>query len=627
VNKPITIKTVIGQTIGGGLLILEQIGTGGMGSVFKARDLHLDTIVAVKIVRSVTDGVKPMLRLQQESKALAELEHANIVSVKTFGLDPRLGAYLVMEYIDGIDLGSYLKLNGALDEDRFRTIFLPICHALAYIHSHNILHRDIKPSNIMLVSTDDNKIVPKLVDLGLVKKFDVTEQFQKLTSTGAIIGSVNYMSPEQCRADELDARSDLYSLACTMHESISGNVPFASESLIHTIYSHANETLPPLEGDKLAYISLILQRCTAINPDDRLPSVDQMRQYLENRKLPEPLAVAAASKKPPLFTASTLRMSLFAIVFCAVLAATFTWWLSTGHSPFSGKSPIPQLKEVEEAGRKGDYKLMDQGWRQMNTNGHELNQAMETALCDICVQQIQNNANSHKSADFMRILLSHTRKDAPANSNDTAYQPRPDFITSRIGRLLSLGALKESDDIINDELKVSRNYPLSLSVCHRLKAQIYQRQNKPDKVQPEMDTAETLARQAIDGDIDINAQYAHTVLFYNRLANVNLALERKDPHAALALIQGWLAKYEDEERSEKTATMLDEQGKSLLELGDKASVLAAKQSFEKAIPLAQERIKHIDLNARLEIQQVIDDCKQQLMKLKLLDQAAPKPNH
>ena len=230
--------------------IIELLGKGGMSLVYKARQKQLDRIVAVKVLSKMAvrgeDGIK---RFQKEAKLTSTLDHPNIVKTISFGVSKDGQPYLVMEYLEGLSLADELKQNGRLKLQKFKDVFLPALSALGQAHQAGLVHRDIKPGNIMICRTDTGAETVKLVDFGIAKVFGEGEsETQELTKSGAVMGSPAYMSPEQCQGKPLDGRSDLYSMACVMYETLSGEPPFSGDSLLEVMQKHSVEP-PPTVSD------------------------------------------------------------------------------------------------------------------------------------------------------------------------------------------------------------------------------------------------------------------------------------------------------------------------------------------------------------------------------------------
>ncbi len=216
--------------------IVQVIGKGGMGVVYKAHDMTLDRDVALKMISPDHSGDSVFLRrFRSEAKSLAQIQNANIVSLYAFR-ETAQGFCIIMEYVEGETLGSVLKKQGPLPLPRVLNIFRQILTALNDAHQAGVIHRDIKPGNIMLKRND----VVKITDFGLAKM----NSDERVTSTGSIAGTPGYTSPEQLRGEKLDGRTDLWSVGVMMYEALSGHLPFRGEHPMALGYCILNE--PPL---------------------------------------------------------------------------------------------------------------------------------------------------------------------------------------------------------------------------------------------------------------------------------------------------------------------------------------------------------------------------------------------
>lgn len=226
--------------------LLDVIAEGGMSRVYRARQVRLDRIVAVKVLsKAIISGDESIKRFQQEAKFTSELKHPNIIQIVSFGLCNDGQAYLVMEYLEGLSLAEDLKRNGRFPLKKFKNVFLPLLSALEHAHQAGVVHRDIKPGNIMICGNEAGQQTVKLVDFGIAKAMNGSDS-QQLTQTGSLLGSPSHMSPEQCQGKPLDGRSDLYSLACVMYECLTGEPPFSGDSPLLVMQKHSTEPPPTL---------------------------------------------------------------------------------------------------------------------------------------------------------------------------------------------------------------------------------------------------------------------------------------------------------------------------------------------------------------------------------------------
>lgn len=275
--------------------ILELVGKGGMSAVYKVRHLAMDKIVALKVLHQhLSRDEISLRRFKQEAHAAASLHHPNIITTYDYGESENI-PYLIMDFVDGLSLDDLLKKSGPLDLQEFVSIFQQVAAAIAQAHKQGVIHRDLKPSNIMI----DRDKQARLVDFGIAKVLTHAEHSQHLTQTGEVFGSPLYMSPEQCKGIQVDARSDTYSLGCVMYEALSGAVPFKGETVFDTIYKHINEAPPRLVADQLEEpvrdkIEIMLLKAMAKLPDDRYASISQLEQDLRALKLQSKVGLLAA---------------------------------------------------------------------------------------------------------------------------------------------------------------------------------------------------------------------------------------------------------------------------------------------------------------------------------------------
>jgi serine/threonine protein kinase len=226
--------------------LLEPLGEGGMGVLYKARHIAFDRIVALKFIsRTSLNEPSACQRFEREALVLDCLQHRNIVSFLGYG-SWQNGYYIALEYVDGITLKQRLE-QGELSVDEVFDIAIQVCDGLAHAHRHGIIHRDLKPANIMLLQLDD-RLVVKLVDFGLAHLMpEFSTDLAKLTQSGITVGSVQYMSPEQCYGLAVDERTDIYGLGCVLYHCFTGCAPFQHrDNPVSVMYAHLNEELPTL---------------------------------------------------------------------------------------------------------------------------------------------------------------------------------------------------------------------------------------------------------------------------------------------------------------------------------------------------------------------------------------------
>lgn len=283
-NRTITYK--VGDIIGSDYCLLEKLGEGGMGMVFRAKHMIMESIYALKILRPEQITTATWMRFQAEAKALSKLSHPNVVQIYNMGIDRAGVPFYVMELLSGRSLADEIAAKGPLSLKRAAEIFLPVCSALAFSHKHGIIHRDIKPSNMMLVESHQNTPTVKLVDFGIAKTQHLTGfEGQSLTTTGEIFGTPYYLSPECISGKSADARSDIYSLGCAIFETLTGAPPFQGKSMLHTLMMHQNVSAPTLKsvnpnGVYSQEVEVFVARLLAKDPDDRFQNIDAVAERL-----------------------------------------------------------------------------------------------------------------------------------------------------------------------------------------------------------------------------------------------------------------------------------------------------------------------------------------------------------
>lgn len=267
---------MIGRMLGNRYEVLEQLGGGGMAIVFKGRDIFLNRLVTIKLMRSeYTSDEDFVRRFRREAQSVASLSHPNIVSIYDVGTEDDMH-YLVMEYVDGKDLRSIIKSEGYLNPDRAVDIARQICDALEHAHENNIVHRDIKPHNILITRGGR----AKLTDFGIAREAGAAT----VTSTDTIVGSVHYLSPEQARGEVAGPKSDIYSLGVVLYEMLTGSVPFSGDSPISIAIKHIQANPEPPGSRKPGIppeLERVVMRALNKDPDQRFVGAREMSFQLQ----------------------------------------------------------------------------------------------------------------------------------------------------------------------------------------------------------------------------------------------------------------------------------------------------------------------------------------------------------
>lgn len=274
--KVVEQETMTGHTLANRYQILEEVGTGGMAVVYKARDILLDRIVAVKILHAEYGNDHEFVtRFRQEAQAAAKLSHPNIVNIYDVGKDGDIH-YIVMEFVRGETLKEYIEKHGHLPINTSIQIVFDIGEALESAHHNGLVHCDIKPHNILVTETGRIKVA----DFGIARAINSSATMKE---DKKILGSVHYFSPEQASGNTLDERTDIYSLGVVMYEMMTGVVPFEGDTPLSIALQHVQDAIPlPTKYNRR--IPRLVERCIlkamAKNPDDRFQSVEELMSEL-----------------------------------------------------------------------------------------------------------------------------------------------------------------------------------------------------------------------------------------------------------------------------------------------------------------------------------------------------------
>jgi eukaryotic-like serine/threonine-protein kinase len=325
------------RLLGGRYELDGVVGRGGMAEVYRARDIRLDRIVAIKTLRA--DLARDQIfqaRFRREAQSAASLNHPSIVAVYDTGEDLVNGfpvPYIVMEYVDGRTVRDLLQEGHRLLPERSLEIIDGVLRALDYSHQAGIVHRDIKPGNVMVTRNGDVKVM----DFGIARA--MSDAQATMTQTAQVIGTAQYLSPEQARGERVDSRSDLYSTGCLLYELLTGRPPFTGDSPVAIAYQHVRENpVPPsrVDPDVPPWADAIVLKAMAKPPGDRYQTAGDMRADLQRAASGMPVA-AAPPTRYDMYPQNTQRMG------------------NTGTMMAGTTSQIPPVEDYDYPGRDYDY--------------------------------------------------------------------------------------------------------------------------------------------------------------------------------------------------------------------------------------------------------------------------------
>ena len=324
-SAPVPEPSLTGKIIASCYQIGEAIGEGSWSTVYRGWHLRLNQPVAIKCLHEHLVSLEHVRRFQFEAQTVGKLHHGNIVQVYDFGCFDDKQPYIVMALVDGPSLAKLLKVVSTISLERCAALSKQVAQALDYAHSHAIVHRDIKPENILLELVEQGKETAKIADFGIVKALTTEENQAELTQTGEVLGTPQYMSPEQCFGKVLDGRSDIYSLGCLMYECLTGHPPFEARTNFECMLNHLETTPQPLFPAETASVQQqifqkIVLTCLAKDPLARPTAASLARmlgRFLNGNYSAVDREIKAISKKQKTWRPA-VAVTLVSV--CAVLA-------------------------------------------------------------------------------------------------------------------------------------------------------------------------------------------------------------------------------------------------------------------------------------------------------------------
>jgi eukaryotic-like serine/threonine-protein kinase len=268
--------SLIGTVLSGRYRLESKLGSGGMSTVYLARDETLQRWVAVKVMhREISDQPDQLERFRREARAVAQLSHPNVVAVIDAGEDSGY-PYIVLEYVEGETLKQRIDRLGRLPVDEAAAYGIEIGRGLAAAHAQRLIHRDVKPQNVLI----DTEGRAKVTDFGIARSLES----DGLTKTGRVLGTTDYVAPEQAMGQAVDARCDIYSLGVLVYEMLTGEVPFQADTLVGVAMKHVNERMPDVQERRpevSSALAAVIERATAKEPKKRYPDMIAMLADLE----------------------------------------------------------------------------------------------------------------------------------------------------------------------------------------------------------------------------------------------------------------------------------------------------------------------------------------------------------
>jgi tRNA A-37 threonylcarbamoyl transferase component Bud32 len=354
---------MIGTVLSGRYKLEAKLGSGGMSTVYLARDSTLDRQVAVKVMhREMSEQADQLERFRQEARAVAKLSHPNVVAVIDAGEDGG-HPYIVFEYVEGETLKQRINRVGALDAQEALAYAIEVARGLTVAHARNMVHRDIKPQNVLI----DSEGRAKLTDFGISRQLEQ----DGMTATGRVLGTTDYVAPEQAMGHPVDQRSDVYSLGVVLYEMLVGQVPFSADSQVGVAMKHVNEELPDVQQRRpelSAAAAMVVERSTAKDPTERYQQVGEMIDDLSTALEVEAARAGAATGEatsvleavPPAERKlagggrwSRLGIVLLILAFAAAIAIVVL--ISSGNGPGGGGGALKDKGSQVAISSASDY--------------------------------------------------------------------------------------------------------------------------------------------------------------------------------------------------------------------------------------------------------------------------------
>ena len=417
-----------GDVLGGRYEILKMLGMGGMGAVYKARDMEVERIVALKVIRPDLAGNPAILaRFKQELVLARQITHKNIIRI--YDLNEADGVkFITMEFVEGEDLRSILTRQGKLSPEEAVGIMLQVCAGLQAAHAEGVIHRDLKPGNIMRDAA--GRVV--IMDFGLAR----TIEGDGMTQTGMMVGTMEYMSPEQAMGKDLDARSDEFAAGLMFYELLTGFVPFRAESAIASLVKRTQEPVVPLaevDSSIPAELSAIVCKCLERDPAERFASIEELIEALEVWQGKRPpigqsvMSQAAGAKVVPIAPAAKRLSAKWIAVAIAVLvlaAGTFVGvrLLTRSRTATAVQGPVTSTAIVPFYNASGDASLNWMGASIAEALSTDIGQSVHLRL--VSPDRLQQVLQDLRVSSQSQLDLSTLKRIAEFTHADTIVSGR-----------------------------------------------------------------------------------------------------------------------------------------------------------------------------------------------------------
>ncbi len=349
------VDTLIGVVLDGRFKIIEPIGSGGMGRVYKAVQAPLNRAVALKVLDyNYGPGREQAFRQRflVEAALTAKLNHPNTVTVIDYGCTPDGIFWIAMEFLEGETLEALLKSKRALPWRRLLTIGQQVARSLREAHNLGVVHRDLKPANVMLLNADDDHDTVKVLDFGLVKSFVEGEELEgrAVTQQGMLMGSPMYMAPEQGENNVADPRSDIYSLGIIMYEALTGSPPFKGNNAMQVILDHVHKPVPPMRTPPHLeppppHLVALVNKCLAKSPMDRFQSMEEVLASMQELASPERFLTPGKGTQAPARRGFSRVVTIGLFIVAAALGSVVTALIARSGSTVE---PEPQRARPAE---------------------------------------------------------------------------------------------------------------------------------------------------------------------------------------------------------------------------------------------------------------------------------------